>query len=69
MPLGVSIPEDGAYTIAIPDNADTSDYEAVVLKDMTTGTESNLLDGAYMFNAGKGKEKTKLHIQGNLQDD
>lgn len=62
MPLGVSIPEDGAYTIAIPDNADTSDYEAVMLKDMTTGTETNLLDGAYMFNAGKGEENNRFTL-------
>lgn len=62
MPLGVSIPEDGAYTIAIPDNADTSDYEAVILKDMTTGTETNLLDGAYMFNAGKGEENNRFTL-------
>ena len=62
MPLGVSIPENGAYTIAIPDNADTADYEAVVLKDMTTGTESNLLDGAYMFNAGKGEDNNRFTL-------
>ena len=62
MPLGVSIPEDGAYTIAIPDNADTSNYEAVMLKDMATGTESNLLDGAYMFNAGKGEENNRFTL-------
>lgn len=62
MPLGVSIPEEGAYTIAIPDNADTSDYEAVMLKDMTTGTETNLLDGAYMFNAGKGEENNRFTL-------
>ena len=62
MPLGVSIPEDGAYTIAIPDNADTSDYEAVMLKDMTTGTETNLLDGAYMFNAGKGEGNNRFTL-------
>ena len=62
MPLGVSIPEDGAYTIAIPDNADTSDYEAVMLKDMTTGTETNLLDGAYMFNAGKGEDNNRFTL-------
>lgn len=62
MLLGVSIPENGAYTIAIPDNADTADYEAVVLKDMTTGTESNLLDGAYMFNAGKGEDNNRFTL-------
>lgn len=62
MPLGVSIPEEGAYTIAIPDNADTSDYEVVMLKDMKTGTETNLLDGAYMFNAGKGEENNRFTL-------
>lgn len=52
--LGLTLPEAGTYTIAIPDDCMTDGYEAVMLNDKATGSRTDLLDGAYTFTAGEG---------------
>lgn len=51
--VGVSLPEAGMYTFAIPGDCDTSDYETVVLKDNETGKTVDLLEGQYDFSVAE----------------
>ena len=47
--VGVTVPEPGMYTIAVPDDCMAEDYESVVLEDALTGRSVNLLEGGYDF--------------------
>lgn len=47
--VGVSLPEAGMYTFAIPADCNVDDYETVVLKDNETGKIVDLLEGQYDF--------------------
>ena len=47
--VGVSLPEAGMYTFAIPADCNVDDYETVVLKDNETGKTVDLLEGQYDF--------------------
>lgn len=47
--VGVTVPEAGMYTIAVPDDCMAEDYETVVLDDAVTGRSVDLLDGGYDF--------------------
>lgn len=47
--VGVTVPEPGMYTIAVPDDCMAEDYETVVLEDAVTGRSANLLEGGYDF--------------------
>lgn len=47
--VGVTVPEPGMYTIAVPDDCMAEDYETVVLDDAVTGRTVDLLDGGYDF--------------------
>lgn len=49
--VGVSLPEAGMYTFAIPGDCDVEAYETVVLKDNETGKTVDLLEGRYDFYA------------------
>lgn len=51
IPLGVTIPEAGEYTIALPSPQAYSEFEAVWLIDHQTGTITNLLEQNYVLNA------------------
>lgn len=51
IPLGVTIPEAGEYTIALPSPQAYSEFEAVWLIDHQTGTSTNLLEQDYVLNA------------------
>lgn len=47
--VGVTVPEPGMYTIAVPDDCLAEDYETVVLEDAVTGRTVDLLEGGYDF--------------------
>ena len=47
--VGVTVPEPGMYTIAVPDDCLADGYESVVLEDALTGRSANLLEGGYDF--------------------
>lgn len=47
--VGVTVPEPGMYTIAMPDDCMAEDYETVVLDDAVTGRSVDLLEGGYDF--------------------
>ncbi len=47
--VGVTVPEPGMYTIAVPDDCMAEDYETVVLDDAVTGRSVDLLEGGYDF--------------------
>lgn len=47
--VGVTVPEPGMYTIAVPDDCMAEDYETVVLDDAVTGRTVDLLEGGYDF--------------------
>lgn len=47
--VGVTVPEPGMYTIAVPDDCLAEDYETVVLDDAVTGRTVDLLEGGYDF--------------------
>lgn len=47
--VGVTVPEPGMYTIAVPDDCLVDGYESVVLEDALTGRSANLLEGGYDF--------------------
>lgn len=49
--VGVSVPEAGMYTIAIPESCVADGYETVVLEDNVTHKTVNLLEGGYDFTA------------------
>ena len=51
--IGLSVPQTGMYSLYIPADCDTYDYdyETVVLEDKLTGTLTDLKAGAYTFNA------------------
>ena len=64
IPLGVTIPKAGDYTIALPSPEAYSDYEAVWLIDHHTGSCTNLLDGSYVLRtAATGDNTTRLAIK------
>lgn len=54
VPVGVTLPEAGMYTMSIPEYCDVSDYESVILKDAKTGRQTNLLEGGYDFTSTEG---------------
>lgn len=47
--VGVTVPEPGMYTIAVPDDCLADGYESVVLEDALTGRTVDLLEGGYDF--------------------
>lgn len=47
--VGVTVPEPGMYTIAVPGDCLAEDYETVVLDDAVTGRSVDLLEGGYDF--------------------
>ena len=47
--VGVTVPEAGMYTIAIPESCVADGYETVVLEDAATGRTVDLLEGGYDF--------------------
>ena len=49
--VGVSVPEAGMYTIAVPESCVADGYETVVLEDNVTHKTVNLLEGGYDFTA------------------
>ena len=49
--VGVTVPEAGMYTIAVPDGCNTDGYETVILEDAATGRTVDLLEGGYDFTA------------------
>lgn len=51
--VGVSLPEAGMYTFAIPEDCNADDYETVVLKDNVTGKSVDLLEGQYDFSVAE----------------
>ena len=54
--VGLSLPEAGMYTIALPDDCSADGYEAVVLHDAATGRTADLLEGGYDFSVTEGGE-------------
>ena len=51
--VGVSLPEAGMYTFAIPADCNVDDYETVVLKDNETGKTVDLLESQYDFSTAE----------------
>lgn len=47
--VGVTVPEAGMYTIAVPESCVADGYETVVLEDAATGRTVDLLEGGYDF--------------------
>lgn len=61
--IGVSVPEAGMYVMQVPEGCDATDYEAVLLKDASTGKAVDLLEGDYTFNAtAKGEQNNRFSI-------
>lgn len=52
--VGITLPEAGMYTFAIPDGCNTDGYESVMLTDAKTGKKANLLEGGYDFTSATG---------------
>lgn len=49
--IGVTVPEAGMYTIAVPDDCLADGYETVVLEDNVAHKSVDLLEGGYDFTA------------------
>ena len=49
--VGVTVPEAGMYTIAVPESCVADGYETVVLEDNVTHKTVDLLEGGYDFTA------------------
>ena len=47
--VSLNVPAVGAYTFALPEDCDASDYETVLLKDSRTGRTADLLQAPYEF--------------------
>ena len=61
--IGVSVPESGMYVMQVPEGCDATDYEAVLLKDASTGKAVDLLEGDYTFSAtAKGEQNNRFSI-------
>lgn len=61
--IGVSLPEAGTYSITIPKDIDTNDYEVVILKDSETGKVVDLLTQDYSFEVTeKGEQNSRFSI-------
>lgn len=61
--IGVSVPEAGMYVMQVPEGCDATDYEAVLLKDASTGKAVDLLEGSYTFSAtAKGEQNNRFSI-------
>ena len=60
--MGVTVPEDGTYTIAVPEDCDAGKYEVVLLKDAESGRAVNLLDQSYDFTATRGTIDNRFTI-------
>ena len=61
--IGVSVPESGMYVMQVPEGCDATDYEAVLLKDASTGKAVDLLEGSYTFSAtAKGEQNDRFSI-------
>lgn len=61
--IGVSVPESGMYVMQVPEGCDATDYEAVLLKDASTGKAVDLLEGSYTFSAtAKGEHNNRFSI-------
>lgn len=56
--LGVTLYDAGAYVIALDENSDVSDYDAVTLTDKVAGKTVNLKDGGYEFTSVDGGDVT-----------
>lgn len=56
--LGVTLYDAGAYVIALDENSDVSDYDAVTLTDKVAGKTVNLKDGGYEFTSVEGGDVT-----------
>lgn len=56
--LGVTLYDAGAYVIALDENSDVSDYDAVTLTDKVAGKTVNLKDGGYEFTVVEGGDVT-----------
>ena len=54
--VGLSLPEAGMYTIALPDDCSADGYEAVTLHDAATGRTADLLEGGYDFSVAEAGE-------------
>ncbi len=54
--VGLSLPEAGMYTIALPDDCPADGYEAVELHDAATGRTADLLEGGYDFSVAEAGE-------------
>ena len=64
IPLGITIPENGDYTISLPEPQAYSDYEAVWLIDHKAGTSTNLLEQNYVLsNTVAGDVDTRLALK------
>ncbi len=60
--VGITVPTEGAYTIAVPEDCDASKYEVVLLKDAESGRAVNLLDQSYAFTATRGTTDNRFTI-------
>lgn len=61
--IGVSVPEAGMYVIGVPEGCNADDYEAVLLKDASTGKAVDLLEGDYSFSTpAKGEQNQRFRI-------
>lgn len=64
IPLGITLPEAGEYTIALPQPEAYDDFEAVWIIDHQTGSVSNLLEHSYVLSAtGAGEVTGRLTLK------
>lgn len=63
IPMGFIASQDGEYSIAINQVESTESLAVIFLKDMVAGTIVDLRQGAYSFNATKGRDDSRFLLQ------
>ncbi|MEL6558706.1 MAG: MBG domain-containing protein [Bacteroidota bacterium] len=63
VPLGLTVPGAGNYTISINDLESDIDLEVIFLKDKQTGAIVNLREGSYNFTATAGRSDERFVLQ------
>lgn len=67
--VGLNVKASGMYTVSIPEDCETMEYETVVLTDKSNGRTVDLLDGGYDFAIAEAGDVTgRFTIQFNRME-
>ncbi len=71
VPLGVSIPATGKYTIGLAavDGLFSNESQAIYLEDLVAGKTTNLKQKPYTFNANSGNNSTRFRLRYQIKRD